>query len=288
MRLAVLTALVMLAFAGNSVLNRLAVGQNLIAPLGFALWRVVAGAAVLAGLVWLRWWFKGGQVWPQNRGRIAGVLGLLVYLIGFSMAYQGLTAGAGALTLFGVVQITMFVGAVLGREKIPMRRWLGAATAFGGLALLLAPAASGAIDPRAALAMSFAGLGWGVYSLAGRGQTDALGATAANFLLVAPALVAITLFMPHLTPASPMSPSGLALAVLSGAITSGLGYALWYQILPELGASRAAVAQLTVPLIAAAAGTAVLGESVGWRFAAASVLVLGGVVLAMRSGPAGN
>jgi drug/metabolite transporter (DMT)-like permease len=289
LRLGLLTALVMLAFAGNSVLNRLAVGQGLIGPLSFALWRVLAGAAVLWLMVLLRWRSQGRAIWPQDSARLPAVLGLLAYLIGFSLAYEKMPAGAGALTLFGVVQITMFCGAVLGGETIPIRRWIGAAAAFGGLVVLLVPsssaiagaAAGAANDLGAALAMALAGVGWGVYSLVGRRQTDALGATAANFLLTLPIVLAITLWVPE---PAPMTPCGLALALVAGALTSGLGYALWYHILPRLGATRAAVAQLTVPLIAAGGGL-LIGESAGWRFAAASAMVIAGVVIAMRSGP---
>lgn len=284
MRLILLTAVVMLSFAGNSVLNRLAVGQGLIAPLSFALWRVLAGAAVLSLLVFLRWRQRGGPIWPQTSARSPAVFGLLAYLVGFSLAYQNLDTGTGALTLFGVVQITMFCGAVLGGDSIPARRWIGAAAAFGGLAVLLAPGAGGTVDPRAAFAMALAGVGWGVYSLAGRKQTDALGATAVNFLLCLPLVAVITLFVPQTVPTAT---SGRALALIAGAVTSGLGYALWYHILPGLGAARAAVAQLTVPLIAAGGGV-VIGESAGWRFAVASAMVIAGVVMAVRGGAVGK
>lgn len=274
-----LTALTMLAFAGNSVLNRLAVGGGLAGPLDFAFWRVLSGAGVLAALVLWRHLRSGGALWPGARGRLVGAAGLLAYLLGFSLAYVALDAGAGALILFGTVQITMFAGALRAREPVPPARWLGAALAFGGLVLLLAPGSPSAPDPAAVLWMVAAGVGWGIYSLSGRRQSDALGATAANFVAVVPVLGVAVL----LGPAAPvaLAPGGLALAILSGAVTSGMGYALWYRILPALGAGRAATAQLTVPLIAAAAGLVLLGEPLGLRFALAAVLVLGGVALAM-------
>ncbi len=281
MRLSLLTALAMIAFAGNSVLNRMAVGQGLIGPLEFAVVRLVAGAVVLAGLVLLRRGLRGGAVWPGGRGRLPGVVGLLVYLLGFSLAYQGIAAGPGALILFGVVQITMFAGAVLASERVPPHRWLGAALSFGGLVVLLLPGAA-VPDLRPVAAMAVAGVGWGVYSLAGRGQADALAATAANFVLALPVMGLVLLALPVSLDGTASTPTGLMLAVLSGAVTSGLGYALWYGVLPALGAGRAAVAQLTVPVIAALGGAMLLGEAVGMRFGLASVLVLGGVALASR------
>ena len=279
MRLFGLTALVMMAFAGNSLINRLAVGGGLMDPLSFAFWRVLGGAVVLAALVAFRHRQHGGGLWPQGPGRIAGVAGLVVYLLGFSYAYTQLPAGTGALILFGLVQITMFAGAVIGAEAVPAARWIGAGTAFAGLILLLAPGTSAALDLPATLSMAAAGVGWGVYSLSGRAQADALGATAANFLLAVPVLAAVLQIAPE-GPA-PLTPYGLGLALLSGTITSGLGYALWYRILPRLGAGRAAVAQLTVPLITASAGLVLLAEPLDLRFVLATCLVLGGVALAL-------
>ncbi len=279
MRLFLLTALVMMAFAGNSLINRLAVGGGLMDPLIFAFWRVLGGAVVLAGLVALRRMRSGGSLWPQGTGRATGVAGLVVYLLGFSYSYTQLPTGAGALILFGLVQITMFMGAVIGAEPVPPARWIGAATAFAGLVLLLAPGTSAALDLPATLSMAAAGVGWGLYSLSGRAQADALGATAANFLLAVPILLVVLLVAPG--DPTPLTRDGLGLALLSGILTSGLGYALWYQILPALGAARAAVAQLTVPLIAATAGLVLLSEPLDARFVLATCLVLGGVALAL-------
>ena len=271
MRLAVLTAVAMLAFAANSVLNRMAVGAGRIDPVVFAVVRLAAGAAMLAVLLMLR----RGVVWPGWRGRPAGVAGLLVYLFGFSAAYLALDAGTGALILFGMVQITMFAGAYLAREVVPVQRVAGAGLALAGLAVLLAPA-GGALGPQVLMAM--AGLGWGIYSLAGRGQSDALAATAWNFLLALPLGLAVLALWP-----GSWSVVGVALAVLSGAVTSGLGYALWYAVVPQLGAGRAAVAQLSVPLLASGGGFALLGEAPGPGFWLACGLVLGGVGLASVS-----
>jgi drug/metabolite transporter (DMT)-like permease len=268
MRLFLLTALTMLAFAANSVLNRWAVGPGHIGAVEFAMVRLLAGAATLAVLVL---WQRGGLAWPGMQGRVAGVLGLSAYLIGFSLAYRGLDAGTGALVLFGTVQVTMFAGALISREVVPGRRWAGAALALAGLALIAAPGATGLLP-----LVLVAGLGWGVYSLAGRGATDPLAATAWNFLLSVPLVLPLGLAAGVASP----DPVGVVLAVVSGAVTSGLGYALWYQVLPRLGAARAAVAQLSVPVIAALGGAAILAELPGLRFWMAAGLVLGGVALA--------
>jgi drug/metabolite transporter (DMT)-like permease len=204
---------------------------------------------VLLALVGLRGALRGGAMWPGGAGRAVGSAALLTYLFGFSIAYLSLPAGVGALILFGMVQITMFAGAVLAREAVPLPRWVGAGVAFAGLVLLMAPGGAG-VSAGHALAMAAAGVGWGIYSLAGRGQADALGATAWNFALAVPVGGALALALGD----GGMSAEGVTLAVISGAVTSGLGYALWYAVLPELGGSRAAVAQLTVPVLAAFGG----------------------------------
>ncbi len=272
MRLFAMTGLAMLAFAANSVLNRMAVGAGLMDPVVFAVLRLVSGAVVLGVLLALR----RGVVWPGWRGRVPGVAGLLIYLFGFSVAYLSLDAGTGALILFGVVQITMFAGAWAAGEAVPARRILGTVLALVGLAVLLAPQ-GGAVLPQ--VAMALAGVGWGVYSLAGRGQRDALAATAWNFILAVPVGLIVLLALPgHWTAA------GVALAMVSGGITSALGYALWYAVVPRLGAARAAVTQLTVPLIAAAGGAVMLTELPGAGFWVACGLVLGGVAVA-TTGP---
>jgi drug/metabolite transporter (DMT)-like permease len=276
MRMFLLTALTMAAFAGNSLLNRFAVGSGAIDAASFALIRVVAGAAMLGMLVGLRNRHRGIG-WPQvSIVAVPGVIGLTVYLIGFSVAYVSLSAGTGALILFGTVQITMFAGSVMQGKPVTLRRVAGAAIAFLGLVLLLwpgqVPLALGSVA-----AMIAAGLGWGIYSLAGANSHDALSSTTINFVLSVPFIVLFWLAIG----AAPVNPGfGLWLGVLSGAVTSGLGYALWYAILPTLGAQRGAVAQLTVPLIAAAGGAVLLAEPVGLRFAFASLLVLGGVAIA--------
>ncbi|MEM1237480.1 MAG: DMT family transporter [Pseudomonadota bacterium] len=285
MRLFVLVILVLIAFAGNSVLNRLAlVGDGAIGALEFAMIRVLAGALVLAVLVKLRDRSRGTEaarrVPSGTELRAAGALAL--YLLGFSLAYLSLPAGLGALILFGGVQITMFVGAVLGGEQVPPARWAGSILAMGGLVYLLWPSGAGAPDPLGSVLMGAAALGWGVYSLIGRGSRDPLADTARNFLFaVVP--VGVAMFVAAIvTEGGGLVPlRGILLGVLSGAVTSGLGYALWYAVLPKLSPSVAAVGQLTVPLIAMAGGMVFLAEPLTMRFVIASVIVLGGVALAV-------
>ncbi len=283
MRLILLTALTMTAFAANSVLNRAAVGPGLIDPVSFAIVRLLAGAGMLAVLVALRRFSSGGAIWPGSKGRIAGPLSLLLYLFGFSLAYGALDAGTGALILFGMVQITMFAGALLAKERVPARRWLGSCLAFLGLVYLFAPGsgANGSLGHAGLMAM--AGIGWGMYSLSARGATDPLGATAWNFILAVPVAFLVFTLVPASPDAPSAAPAGLLLAMVSGAITSGLGYALWYSVLPSLGAARGGVAQLTVPVIALLGGMVFLGEVLTLRFLLSSALVLGGVAFALRS-----
>ncbi|EPX79576.1 DMT family transporter [Salipiger mucosus] len=277
MRLFLLTALTMMAFAANSVLNRAALAGGGIGPEAFGTIRLLSGAGVLLVLALV----LRRRETVAGPGRIPGVAGLLLYIYGFSAAYVALDAGAGALILFGVVQVTMFAGALLGGERPPARRWIGAVLAFAGLSWLLWPGADAVVSLRHGLTMAAAGLGWGVYSLAGRKARDPLFSTAANFVLAAP----LGLFIGAVVVPSPsdivMTGAGIVLAVVSGAVTSGLGYALWYSVLPQLPGTVAAVAQLTVPVIAALGGVIVLGEGVSPALLAAAGLVLGGVAISV-------
>lgn len=269
MRALLLTAVVMVAFAGNSVLNRLAVEGGAIGAEPFAVLRLASGALMLAVLAAAR---GRGPAWAGW----AGPTGLLAYMAGFSLAYRDLDAATGALILFGGVQVVMFAGALIGGERPAANRWAGMGIAFAGLALLLGPGAGApALGP--ATLMAVAAVGWGVYSLVGRGASDPLGQTAANFLVATPLCLPLLL-----AGAGPLSAPGVALAVASGAVTSALGYALWYRALPGLDASAAGLAQLTVPLVALAGGAAFVGEWPGWRFAPAAALILGGVAWGLR------
>ena len=270
-----LTAIVMTAFAGNSVLNRLAVSDGAIAAEPFAVIRLASGALTLWAIAA---WRGRGPAWAGWIGPVS----LLAYMAGFSLAYRGLDAATGALILFGGVQVVMFAGGLLSGERIAPMRWAGMALAMAGLLALLGP---GAGAPRAvpAALMALAAAGWGVYSLAGRRAADPLGQTAANFLVATPLALPLLLM-----DAGPVTARGTALAVASGAVTSGLGYALWYAVLPRLAASAAALAQLCVPLIALVGGAALLGEWPGWRFAPAAALILGGIALGLTPSARGR
>lgn len=278
MQLFLLTALTMVAFAANSILNRAAVDGAGVDPLVFALIRVAGGVVMLWLLVFLR---KGARV-RLTRARVWGAATLALYMLGFSLAYLTLNAGLGALILFGGVQITMFAGAVIERQAIAPRRWAGALIAFAGLVYLLWPGADARVDTTGALLMAAAALGWGLYSLHGRGAADALGDTAGNFLLCLPVVAIGAIFASGYD----ISAAGLLLALASGAITSGMGYALWYRVLPRLDASTAAIAQLSVPVIAVAAGALLLGEAPTAKLVLSGAIVLGGIALATvrRSG----
>lgn len=273
MRLILLTTVVLVAFAANSVLNRMAVGGHEIAAIPFAVIRAIAGAVMLSVLVM-----------AMRRGlpllapaRVIGAGSLALYLIGFSVAYVQMDAGLGALILFGGVQITMFAGAVMGGEHPPARRWIGAGLAMAGLAWLSWPSGDAALPPMAVVAMLLAAVGWGVYSLAGRAATDPMAETGANFIWAVPLLLLLMLAMPVQIDGTQTTTTGILLAVVAGALTSGLGYALWYAVLPKLGASTSALLQLTVPIIAMAAGVALLEEVITWRMIGAGAVTLGGI-----------
>jgi len=273
MRLILLTTLVMVAFAANSVLNRAAVGAGHIAALDFALVRAVAGAAVLVLLVRIR----HGRLDMVAPARIWGGAALTLYLIGFSIAYLGMDAGLGALILFGGVQVTMFAGALIEGERPPARRWIGAGMAMAGLVWLMWPSGAVQVPLGAAAAMVAAAIGWGIYSLLGRGSASPLADTGASFVWATVMSFGLVLALGGAPAVNSSSWTGLMLAVTSGAITSGLGYALWYSVLTRLGASVAGLVQLSVPVIATLGGVLLLSETVSLRMVGAGLLVLGGI-----------
>jgi drug/metabolite transporter (DMT)-like permease len=198
-------------------------------------------------------------------------------MIGFSVAYLTLDAGLGALILFGVVQVTMFGATTIMGSPATGRQMTGAAIALLGLGFVLWPSGDARVDPAGAALMAAAGIGWAAYSLAGRTEQDALSGTAANFVVALP-VTALVLFL--LGGGWQISGLGIVLAVVSGGVTSGLGYALWYRVLPQLAPAVAAVVQLSVPVIAIAGGIALLGEALSLRLLVGTLLVLGGIALA--------
>lgn len=270
-RLVLLVALALFAFAGNSLLCRMALRDTSIDPAGFTVLRLLSGAAVL-------WWLVARQgTRPLAAGSWPMATALFAYAAAFSFAYVSLPTGTGALLLFGSVQVTMLGVALWRGERPGALHGLGLAVAMAGLVVLLAPGLH-APEPLGAVMMVIAGTAWGLYSLWGRGQGRALEATAGNFMRSVPLALALGLvFLPTLS----WDVQGLALAVVSGAITSGVGYALWYAALPHLSASRAGGLQLSVPLLAAVLGIVVLAEPVGLRFVLAAAAILGGIGLTL-------
>jgi drug/metabolite transporter (DMT)-like permease len=271
-----LAAVAMLAFAANSLLCRLALQHASIDPASFASLRLVSGAAILALVLRLR----AGPALPARPDWLAATM-LFAYVAFFSFAYLSLSAGTGALILFGAVQSTMFGAGLRAGERFGTVAWAGFALAIGGLVWLMLPGIA-APAPAGAALMALAGMAWGVYSLRGRGSVDPLGATAGNFLRAAPIALVLNAV---LSARAHAAPGGIALAVASGALTSGIGYTVWYAALRGMSAMRAATVQLSVPPIAALAGAGLLSEAITARLVIASAATLGGValVLARRS-----
>ena len=272
MRLISLTALTMFAFAANSILTRMAIEGGHIDASSFAAIRIVAGAVALTMILTVR----GGGLPLFEGARIVGALSLAGYMIGFSLAYATLDAGLGALILFGVVQVTIFVYGAL-RGAVPSTRQMsGASLAFIGLVIALWPSEGSASSVSGTVFMVIAGLGWAAYTLVGRGATNPLAATAANFVLAMPLLL-ILLVGQSLN----ANIIGVGLAILCGAVTSGLGYSLWYSVLPKMTSTTAAIVQLSVPILAIVAGAVFLGEAVGAVIVVSAALVVGGIALAV-------
>jgi drug/metabolite transporter (DMT)-like permease len=277
-RTVALTVLAMIAFAANSLLCRMALAGGEIDPGTFALVRVASGAATLAVIMFAR---RGPTLWRPDW---AAATALTAYLLFFSFAYVGLTAGTGALILFGAVQLTMFAAALKAGERLPPLGWAGLAVAAAGLVVLVAPGVS-APRPLPAAAMAVAGVAWGLYSLLGRSAGDPLAATARNFVWAAVLVAPFGLFYGGVVTTSG---TGIALALASGILASGLGYVIWYAALAGLTAGSAATVQLSVPVIAALGGVAFLGEAVTPRLVLASAATLGGIaIVLMLRRPAG-
>jgi len=271
MRLALLTLIVLIAFAGNSVLARLALNVGDIGPWGFSLIRFASGALMLLILS------RPKISWPA--GRWMAALALCGYGVFFSFAYLKLATGTGALLLFASVQLTMLAAAFSRGERLSALQVIGLILAMGGLVYLLAPGAT-APSPFGAALMILSGIGWGAYSLLGKGGGDPIARTAGNFARAAILLILLTPLLVFTLPETQPGVSGLSLAVLSGTVTSGLGYALWYYVLRDLPVTTAAVSQLSVPVIAAIGGAIFVFEPVTFSFALACGVVLIGVGLA--------
>ncbi|MEL7110310.1 MAG: DMT family transporter [Pseudomonadota bacterium] len=272
LRLTLITGLAMVAFAANSVLGRMGLVETDIGAGSFAIVRLLSGALTLTAICLIQS--------KRIAGSLTGGASLLIYAGFFSYAYIALGAGMGAIILFAMVQITMLGLGLMKGEMLSRLQWGGFAIAVGALLWLVSPSLD-APPLWAAGAMALAGIGWGAYSLIGRGVSDPTAATTGNFIWAT--LLALPLFMLSIwlrpEPSPPMD--GVFLAILSGAITSGLGYVIWYQALKDLTATRAGIAQLTVPAIAAIGGVLFLAEPITWRFALSTLAILGGVALAV-------
>jgi drug/metabolite transporter (DMT)-like permease len=268
-RLVLLTALAMMAFAGNSLLCRLALRDTGIDAATFTAIRLASGALVLWLLVTLRRDERAGHGnWPS-------AFALSVYAAGFSFAYLTLPAATGALLLFGAVQATMIGHGLWKGERLSGIQWIGLVLALGGLVGLLLPGLS-APPPMGSTLMLCAGIAWGVYSLRGRAAGAPLKVTAGNFLRATPIVIVLcVLNLGHLS----LDGAGIGYAVASGALASGIGYAIWYTALPALKATRAATVQLSVPVLAAMGGIIFLGEPMTLRLILSSLAILGGIAL---------
>ncbi len=265
----------MIAFAANSVLCRLALGQGSIDPTAFTAIRLLSGALVLTAIFGC----SMGKKTSSGRGSWLAAAMLFLYAITFSFAYVSLTTGTGALILFGAVQITMIVLTLISGERLRLMEWLGLGLAFCGLVYLLLPGVT-APSLSGFFLMAMAGIAWGIYTLRGRGTKDPLADTTFNFfrsvpLVIIPALLAF--------PKMHVSTEGIMLAALSGGITSGIGYAIWYTALRGLTATQAAVVQLSVPIIAALGGVVLISELITLRLILSAFLTLGGILIVIMS-----
>ena len=269
-----LTTLAMLAFAANSLLCRAALAGGHADAASFTTLRLTGGAVALSLLVRARGSppLRGRSVWDS-------AVTLFAYAIGFSLAYLRLPAGVGALLLFAAVQLTMIGSGIRAGERPPLVEWVGLGFSIVGLVVLTRPGLARP-DPGGALLMLGSGVAWGMYSLRGRRSGDVVAANAAGFAASLPLTLGASALAALLGVAH-VDRAGVLLALASGALTSGLGYAVWYAALRGLTATRAAIVQLSVPPLAAAGGVLVLGEAFSARLAVASLLILGGIALAV-------
>jgi len=281
---AMMSALALVAFAGNSVLCRLALSDDLIDPASFTGIRLVSGAATLLLLVQAIDFFKtrhGAEQQPRVNKRAnltwLAPLMLFAYAALFSFAYSTLATGVGALILFGSVQITMLCISLIQGNRLGLFEWLGLLVACAGLVYLVLPELS---EPSLMgfIMMAMAGMAWSLYTILGQGSQNPLNDTASNFIRSIPlAIILVLLFSAQLS----ATPNTCLLAISSGAITSGLGYAIWYAALKDLTTSQAGVMQLLVPIIAALGGVVFANELISTRLLIASMLTLGGILIVL-------
>jgi len=264
----------MLAFSGNAVLTRAALATYNMDPELVLLLRVSSGAITLLFICYLRKYSL--KIFSNLHLKTAAALSL--YLVGFSYAFTGLETGIGVLIQFGVVQLVMFASSFLSDQQVPKNKNIGAIIAFTGLIYLLWPSGDFTLDLTSSVLMAIAGMAWGIYSILGKNAVSAISSTTASFLISTPICLLFVLLLPNDSDFS-WSSTGALLAISSGSITSGIGYALWYYVLPKIPSTNAAVSQLSVPLIAAAGGMIFMQELITLKFVLSCILVLGGIAI---------
>lgn len=265
----------MLAFAANSVLCRLALAGQKIDPMSFSLIRVCSGAIVLL-VLYLFSAQKAKIEWSVKNGFF-----LALYIVAFSLAYLHIDAGVGALLLFGTVQLSMVGYGLCHGEKINLRRGAGLCIAIIGIFILLLPGADAPNLVYAAI-MVLSGIGWAMYSIAGKNMQNPLASTLANFVMAIPfVLLAYAAFYAH----SFTQPQGVLLAVLSGGLASSGAYVLWYVIVKQIDRVTASSVQLSVPCLAIMGGALFIGETLSWRMIMSAIIILAGIALVMRTMP---
>jgi len=269
-----LVLLTMLAFSGNALLTRAALASYNMDPELVLLLRVSAGAITLLLICYL----KKYSLKILSNLHLKTAVALSLYLVSFSYAFTGLETGIGVLIQFGVVQLVMFASSFLSDQKVPKNKTIGAIIAFTGLIYLLWPSGDFTINLTSSVLMAIAGMAWGIYSVLGKKAASAIAATTASFLISTPICLIFVLLLPY-NPDFSWSNTGALLAIASGSVTSGIGYALWYYVLPKIPSTNAAVSQLSVPLIAAGGGMIFMQELITLKFVLSCVLVLGGIAL---------
>ncbi|MFK7864991.1 MAG: DMT family transporter [Pseudohongiellaceae bacterium] len=267
------TVLALSAFAGNSVLCRLALGTEDIDPASFTFVRLLSGSFTLIVLLLIR--TRGDLANGISRGNWPAATMLFIYAIFFAAAYSSLDTGTGAVVLFGAVQITLIIKSLRDGEALSGFEWLGLAVAFIGFALLLLPGTTAPSSVGIVL-MIVAGMGWGLYTAAGQASKDALADTSFNFLRATPLATLVLIFWPL---ENTWSTNGIFLACASGALASGIGYGIWYAVLPSLKSVQAAVLQLTVPFLAAGGGIIFSDEIITARLLTTGTIVCAGIGL---------
>ena len=268
-----LTSFSLVAFAGNSILCKLALGQNKLDAASFTIVRLLSGIIVLLLVPKI---FNEKGTTTRNRNWISSVA-LFLYAVTFSYAYISLDTGTGALILFGAVQITMILASLIFGNKLHLAEWLGIISACSGFVYLIKPSLT-TPSITGFILMTIAGIAWGIYTLRGKGSKQAIQDSAVNFFYTSPFIV--TLLIIEFTNTN-LSRSGILLAMASGAIASGIGYTVWYMTVKRLSTLQASIVQLLVPVIAAGGGVIFAQETISMRLVISAIAILGGILLVL-------